>query len=274
MKTVTPAPLVSLIITGHFQESPGYATWRPRGTDDYLLMLTLSGSGRVGHATGEVRTAAGDGFLLRPGTPHDYGTARGASGWELLWAHFLPRPHWHDWLQWPETAPGIGLLSLDDEIREPIENALGRMHRLAGSGVARRSEFAMNALEEALLWCDAINPASLSSQRDPRVARAMNFLREHLREPVSAADAARAAGLSVSRLAHLFREQVGETPREFVERERIARAQQLLSLTGRSIAAVAEEVGFESPFYFTLRFKKRTGLSPREWRQAALTPSV
>ena len=41
-KTITPAPLVAPIVTGYFRETPGYATWRPRGTEDFLLMLTIS----------------------------------------------------------------------------------------------------------------------------------------------------------------------------------------------------------------------------------------
>ena len=73
--------------------------------------------------------------------------------------------------------------------------------------------------------------------------------------------------LSPSRLAHLFRSQTGQTPQQFVERERITRARQLLLLTSRTVAQIAGEVGYENPFYFTLRFKKHTGFSPTEWRR-------
>src|SRR5688572_16145761 len=100
VRSITPAPVVAVIITGHFRETQGYATWRPRGTEDFLLMFTVSGSGRIGHVRGEMTTAPGDAILIRPNTPHDYGTARGASGWELLWAHFRPRSYWREWLTW------------------------------------------------------------------------------------------------------------------------------------------------------------------------------
>ena len=77
------------------------------------------------------------------------------------------------------------------------------------------------------------------------------------------------AELSVSRLAHLFREQVGMTPQQFLEQQRLERARQLLELSGRSIGDIAGDVGFDNPFYFTLRFKKLTGLSPRDYRKRA-----
>lgn len=266
--------MVAPIQVGHYKEGPGYVNWRPRGTEDYLLMLTLSGTGRIRWGdTGEVRTASGDVILLRPHTPHDYGTAPVPGGgiWELAWAHFLPRPHWRDWLAWPEPGPGVGLISVGEtgEAREQTEAALLRMVERARGGQARRADFALNELETALLWLDTVNPETARSRLDPRVSRAIEFLLQNLQRPISVADAAKAAGLSTSRLAHLFKEQTGETPRDFIEAERIRRASELLTLTGRSVTAIAEEVGFESPFYFTQRFKKRTGLSPREWRRRA-----
>ena len=168
-KTLRPEtghPSVAPIVTGHFVENAAYATWRTQGTRDYLLMLTLSGGGRVGWRGGEQRIVPGDAVLLRPGTLHDYGTARGLDVWELLWTHFAPRPHWQEWLLWPEVAPGIARLSLGDnsEGRIRIEDALREMRRWERGGQPRRDEFAMNALEKALLWCDAVNPRSAQAK--------------------------------------------------------------------------------------------------------------
>ena len=97
--------------------------------------------------------------------------------------------------------------------------------------------------------------------------RARAYLLEHLAEPIEMSVLAKEVDLSVSRLAHLFRDQTGQTPQQFVEAERMARARQLLERTGRTVTAIALEVGFENPFYFSLRFKKQTGLSPRDWRR-------
>ena len=265
----TPHPAINLLTTGHFREDAAYATWRPRGTDDYLLILTLGGSGRFGHATGEVLASPGDVTLLCPGTRHDYGTSRGAKDWELLWAHFLPRPHWLEHLNWPEAAPGLLRLSREEtgETRERIDAALWRMHGYARGALPNRELFALNALEEALLWCHAANPRREEAHLDSRVQAAMQFLLENLRRPVAIAEVAGFVGLSSSRLAHLFRQQTGRTPQQFVEQERLTRARQLLSLTGRTIGAIATDVGFENPFYFTLRFKKQTGYAPRDWRK-------
>jgi AraC family transcriptional regulator of arabinose operon len=62
---------------------------------------------------------------------------------------------------------------------------------------------------------------------------------------------------ALSRYSHLFREQVGATPRQYIEQQRPNSARQLLELTPMSVKETVYEVGFASPFYFTLRFNKR-----------------
>ncbi len=118
-----------------------------------------------------------------------------------------------------------------------------------------------------MLWCDAVNPARGVPQIDPRVRKAMDFLGEHAAEPFSEEQLARVAALSPSRLRHLFRTQAGESPRNYQEAQRMRRARELLALSGQTIGEIATELGFENPFYFTLRFKKETGESPRAFRQ-------
>ncbi len=272
-RIVTNAPQVNPLITGRFIETPTYNVWRPKGTRDYLLILTVGGGGRFGHSHGEVTTVPGDLVIVRPGTPHDYATARGAGQWGLLWAHFLPRPFWQEWITGlPSVAPGIARLSLGESTpeRAAVEAALDAMDRYATGGLPRRAEFAMNALEAALLHCDAANPlASARARFDERVFKVMELLRgERLAEPILLDKLARAVNLSPSRLSHLFKAQTGRTPGQFQEEERLQRARQLLTLTNRSITAIAEEIGFASPFYFTLRFKKHTGQSPRDFRRS------
>ncbi|MBC8141630.1 MAG: helix-turn-helix domain-containing protein, partial [Armatimonadetes bacterium] len=267
-RPVTQSPLVPQIVTGQFAESPSYSVWRPHGTKDYLLILTVDGGGRFGHVGGDVPAAPGDLVIVLPGTPHDYATARGAAVWQIVWAHFLPRPEWNEWIAAiPEAAPGIVRLQLGAEgvSCDAVQAALEAMNTYANGGGLRGTAFAMNALEAALLHADAANPATANRVRfDERVLLAMERLGgARLADTASLSELADAVCLSPSRLSHLFKAQTGFTPAQFQERERLRRARELLTLTNRSIGAIAEEVGFASPFYFSLRFKKHTGQSPR-----------
>ena len=261
-------PKAAPLVTGHFREGPGYEAWRPLGTGDWLLICTLSGQGRFGFEGGVLGASAGDLTLIRPGTRHDYAVEPVRGEWELLWAHFHPEPAWQPWLAWPEAAPGLMTLPLPEPvIREKISARFLDVHRLATGPLRHRDTFAMNALEEVLLWCDTQNPRSEQARLDPRVLAAMDFLCRHLDAPVTLDDLAAACGLSASRLSHLFRRQAGLTPLQFLERQRLDRACRLLDFTARPVAVIAAEVGFENPFYFTLRFHCHTGFSPRDYRK-------
>ena len=279
MRKETKHTTVARLVTGYFQERKNYSTWRTHGTNDYLLMLTLGGAGRIGwrnevevstpYTTQEKVLTIGDLVLISPQTLHDYGTAHQSDSWELLWTHFLPHPHWRDLLSLPTIAPGIGLLTLPNAVSAKITDALWEMHQHANSGLVQREAFAMNALEAALLWCSTVYTPLSGAGFDARVAKTREMLREQLARPFALADLAKRVGLSPSRLSHLFHAQTGQTPGQFLEAERMARACQLLALTSRPIAAIAAEVGFENPFYFTLRFRKHTGSSPRDFRRSS-----
>jgi AraC family transcriptional regulator of arabinose operon len=265
----TAQPHTTPLVAGHFREGKGYAVWRSRDTKERLLIDTISGLGRFGHASGEIIAKAGDLVLLRPGTLHDYGVEPSLSRWELLWAHFHPRPHWLDLLNWPAEAEGLHRLRLPRSAdARRIRVRFADVHRWSTAAHPHAMDLAINALEEVLLLCDAHNPLHAESRGDPRVRAAIEFISANFHRPINLDEIAEAAGLSVSRLSHLFRAHAGTTPQQFVEAQRMNRARQLLEFTPRSIKEIARDVGFDNPFYFTLRFRRHTGRSPRAYRNS------
>ena len=127
-------------------------------------------------------------------------------------------------------------------------------------------EFAMNALEEALLWAQRAGGSGAPRALDERVRRAMDYLAAHPAEPFRLDALAKHCGLSESRLSHLFREQTGETPQVYSEESRLRLAQQLLVHSGLRVNEVAAETGFADPFYFAKRFRKFSKCSPSAYR--------
>lgn len=264
---------VDQVVGGHFVEGPGYSAWRTHGTEDWLLVYTRAGRGRFGHAGGEIVTLSGDIVLVRPGTLHDYGVEPELQHWELVWSHFYARPDWMDLLDWPEEAPGLMRLSIEPgEMRTRVDGQAETIYRLALSAHRRRLALAMNALEALLLWCDTVNPRSQQARIDPRIRAAMDHICRSFAAPLSLEGIAGVAGLSVSRMAHLFAEQVGMSPQRFVEQQRISRAAELLRVTQRSIKEISRDVGYEDPFYFTQRFRRAMRLSPTEYRRTKGSP--
>ncbi len=215
-----------------------------------------------------METRAHEITLYRPGDYQNYRWSPRARRWDLLFAHFQPRAEWLPWLEWPATNKGPMVLQLKERATQRrVTASLRKMVHYARGAQLRRETFSMNALEEALLWCDAANPRQAASRIDPRVSRAMDFICGNPELPYSEAALVKAAGVSASRLRHLFREQTGQSIRDFQERQRLERARQLLTLSGQTIGEISNELGFSNPFYFTLRFKKWSGESPRDFRR-------
>jgi AraC family transcriptional regulator of arabinose operon len=254
---------VTELLVGHFHQGSGYRVVRRDGVGDWLLIATVSGKGHFACAGRELVAKPGDWVLIRPGTPHDYGVETTLKQWELVWAHFQPRPHWLPWLEWPTVWPGLAKLAIDDG------STMHRFHevnRLFAGDLRRSEAFAMNALETLLLECDRQNPMAAMSSYDMRIRRAMDYLERNLSRKITLSDIAEAVGLSTSRLSHLFRAQAGQTPQQYLEGLRMQRATELLKRTGFSVKQISDAVGFDNQFYFSQRFKSRTGQSPSRFR--------
>lgn len=73
--------------------------------------------------------------------------------------------------------------------------------------------------------------------------------------------------VSVPTLRRLFHGALGTAPLEYLLRLRIQMASSLLAATARPILEIAFDLGFETPSSFNRHFRRRTGLSPRDWRK-------
>jgi len=68
-------------------------------------------------------------------------------------------------------------------------------------------------------------------------------------------------------LCYLFKQQYHETINHFINKTRIEKAKNLLSLSGLKIYEIAEQCGYSSTNYFTRTFKKVTGILPTQYRR-------
>ena len=89
----------------------------------------------------------------------------------------------------------------------------------------------------------------------------MLYVRDHLDARISVDDLAAVAGKSVSFITHEFKKHVGCSPRQYIEKEKIASARDRL-LSGEPIKKVAADLGFCDEFHFSRVFKRHCGLPP------------
>src|SRR5438093_4288000 len=95
-----------------------------------------------------------------------------------------------------------------------------------------------------------------------------DYVAEHLAEEISIEALAELVELSSSHFSHVFKESTGMTPLQFVTRQRITRAEQLIRETSRSLIEVGLEVGYTSPSHFAQVFRRVVGITPTEFRSS------
>ena len=94
-----------------------------------------------------------------------------------------------------------------------------------------------------------------------------HYLLRHLEKPMpSLQDIADAIGRSPVQTIRIFRQATGFTPYDFLLEEKIAAAGEMLLHTTKTSKEIAYMLGFQDEFYFARLFRKRRGLSPRNYR--------
>jgi AraC-like DNA-binding protein len=135
----------------------------------------------------------------------------------------------------------------------------------------------LNKLSELLFieairtYMDQLSTATtgwLAGLRDPLVGRALALLHAHPARPWSLDDLAGECGASRSALVGRFTQVMGYPPIQYLTRWRMQLAARRLTERGAKVAAVAQEVGYDSEAAFSRAFKKFSGQSPSEWRSA------
>ncbi len=105
-----------------------------------------------------------------------------------------------------------------------------------------------------------------------RLQFVIHFIHEHLTDQILVNELCRKAYLSRNHFFKWFKEQFGVTPLEYINRERIKLAKQLLAEQRTSISHVSALCGFTDVNYFVRIFKKTEGITPGTY-QGCMRPA-
>ena len=101
-----------------------------------------------------------------------------------------------------------------------------------------------------------------------RLRKIEDYVHAHVSESISIDSLAELAELSAFHFSRVFKQATGITPLQFVTRERMLQAQQLIRETSRSLIEIALEVGYTSPSHFAQVFRRTVGMAPTQFRNA------
>jgi AraC family transcriptional regulator len=100
-----------------------------------------------------------------------------------------------------------------------------------------------------------------------RLRRIRELVHAKMENDLSLDELAESVGLSTAHFARMFRKSTGETPHQFVLRQRLERAKAMLRAPDARVLDVAVACGFKTQQHFAQAFRDIWGVSPTEFRQ-------
>ncbi|MCR4853095.1 MAG: AraC family transcriptional regulator [Prevotella sp.] len=241
---------------------------RGRVLNEYQLLYLTEGEGTFQSAScpDKAPIKAGDLFLLFPGEWHSY-HPNPQTGWKSYWIGFRGR-------------------NMDDRIRHRFLSAQKPIYHIGYSAEIVRlynSAFKTAFTEVAYaqqMMAGIVNHMiglmyslerniELNNRNHTQVDminKARLRIRESLESDLTIQQIAADLGVSYSSFRKLFKEFTGISPALYQQDLKLQRAKELLTTTNLSIKEIAYQLNFESPDYFSSKFRSKTGKKPSEFR--------
>lgn len=246
--------LVCLGVGLQYGELP---TVGPRTLDHHVAVVIGEGGGWYRTPDGHRLTVTAPALIwLVPGVPHHYGPD---SGWDECFVDFTG----------PATATytELGYIEPDRPV-VPLSDAAGAravIGRIARA--ARRDnpllEVETGAAVHELLVALRRARADLAPDGSP----VLQALARDAFQPLSVAEHAARHGMTPAELRTAVRRAAGRSPKDYLLGIRLGRAKELLAATDLPVAAVARQVGYDDPAYFSRLFTRRVGMAPVRFRE-------
>ncbi len=161
------------------------------------------------------------------------------------------------------------VINTGNKTRQTMKDLLNEWHQPHAELQAAQLQAILLHLLLSLKQDRQASGTDIPPEPQDNLLRTINRLMDEWRgRTVVVTDLAYAIGYSESRLRVLFKDTAGIPLGSYIQNYRINRAMALLRTSTLSIADVAEEAGFGSPQAFSRIFKKKTGHTPRSYRQS------
>lgn len=232
--------------------------------NEYQLLYNPEGEGvfRSAHCE-ETRIKAGDMFLLFPGEWHSYHPLSN-TGWKSHWIGFKGK-------------------NMDDRVKagfltpeKPIYHVgysfvLESLYKRAYEEAVREAAYSqqlmagiVNHLIGMMYSLERNIELSKNQMQVDMISRARLRIREALESNLTIQQVAEDLGVSYSNFRKLFKEFTGLSPATYQQELRLMRAKELLSTTELTVKEIAYRLNFESPDYFSAKFKAKMGCKPSD----------
>jgi AraC family transcriptional regulator len=164
------------------------------------------------------------------------------------------------------------IFSFDDPVCRELSLSMLAEARAHGAGARLYVESAAMVLARRLSRMTVRPVAPISAKSGLPVGvlrRAKAFLHDEMNRNPGVAELSAAVGMNHHHFSRMFKRSTGLAPYQYQSNIRLERAKQLLAEGRSPIIEIAFETGYSNPSQFSTFFRKRTGVSPSDFRRRA-----
>jgi len=251
----------SLNYAGEIYLSKGFKTYMPNGRNDYYLMYMTEGEMRIVIDGRESLLCEGGVVCMQPHTPYSYGKSEQDKPIRYYWVHFTGNECRRVLSECGLVLGQVSEIGKSQEISYYFEDIFSEFRK-------RRPSFDFSVTLKAqylLLHIGRALNTEGNTSASP-IEKSLKFIHTNIKRSFSVKELADMEFLSPSRYREVFKEATGHSPLEYILRQRIHLACELIEQGDISLSQVAELCGFSDRLYFQRVFKKRMAVTPGEYR--------
>lgn len=249
-------PLLDISSIG-YSDDPKITRFGPGKRNQYIIHYVLRGKGCFNGTP----LKSGQGFLITPGLlEHYFPDSR--DPWEFLWI-ISEDPKMSKLFSFYSANPDTNIFSFDDinVLKKSVESVKNSEAYLSSSAVL---DIFLNIFNQHL---HTYTVGKHYSNADIYIDAAVKYINANIHSKIKIEDITELLGITQPYLFRIFKEKFKESPKQYINRNRLERAKVLLEKNDMTVTQIAYSVGFDDVLAFSKFFSMHMGISPTGYRE-------
>jgi AraC-like DNA-binding protein len=250
---------------GYYPQAKGHYTYRKKGLPENFLFYCVDGRGWYEVGENKYNVNPNEFFILPQNCEHAYGSDDN-NPWTIYWMHFGGEllPYFNQVKIVQHHYKPFHIKSSDE-----IVSLFSKIYKTLELGYSIDNLMYANMCLTYFITLFIYNSrhyTTTATDKTNSIENAILYMQQNINNNLSLQELSAHFNYSPSRFSSLFKHKTGYAPIDYFIQLKMQKASQLLDFTDKSIKEIAIIFGFDDPYYFSRRFRKIIGVSPKKYR--------